>query len=587
MRFLPPPRLIAALLASALALISGVAAGQSVEVHLDRERVEESGSVQMEIRLEGDIAAIRGPMLDDWEVIGTSNSMRTSIVNGSMRKMRVIRKTLEPRRAGSLQIGETQALYRDRVVARAPGRTVQVVAPPPVRPRTASEASSLSSHRGEDAFILARPSTATPWEGQPFLLTFDLYLAQNLQVSNEHSDFPELAGFVVTNTLPPNESVQRTSRLGQKRYTVYTVKPDILVPLKPGRIVVEPLELHLVLGSLFQRQKVRVASDPFTLNVRPLPTANRPPGFRASNIGEFRLSLRLDKAEGKVGERRVATVDIQGIGNLRSLQPPEFPDVPGLGIERLDAVDTDQIKEDEKGVHGVISYSYLVTPERSGVHTLPPLTLAYFDPSAGTYRETSSRSMKIEASGDLVQTRVSRPIDTSGLKPLAESIGSPALLTRSPAPSPLYWGCLGALLLGLLGFEGARAWRTRRDSTADARRAENALGNASSLLEQAMLRGRAGDSTACHELIGSAMSTWILDRHAIQARGLTHASLQETLRARGHSPESASEVIAILGQCDQARYAPGESSPERMAPLVDATRSLLTRMQSESKGGRS
>ena len=99
MRFLPPPRLIAALLASALALISGVAAGQSVEVHLDRERVEESGSVQMEIRLEGDIDAIRGPMLDDWEVVGTSNSMRTSIVNGSRRKMRVIRKTLEPRRA--------------------------------------------------------------------------------------------------------------------------------------------------------------------------------------------------------------------------------------------------------------------------------------------------------------------------------------------------------------------------------------------------------------------------------------------------------------------------------------------------------
>ena len=583
----PLPRTsIPALVVLGLWLIAGVAEAQSVEIHVDRTRIQEGDSLQLEIRLEGNIDAIRGPSLEDWEVVSTSNSMRTSIVNGDVRKIRVIRKTLEPQRIGTLNIGPTQALRNERVVANAPAHSIEVEAPPPVQPRSANEASSLSTHRGEDAFILARPSTATPWEGQPFLLTFELYIAQNLPVSNERSDFPELNGFVVTNTLPKNQTVQRTSRLGQKRYTVYTVKRDILVPLKTGRVVVEPLELHLVLGSMFQRKKVRVASQPFVLNVRLLPTTDRPPGFRAGNVGEFRLKVRLDKDTGKAGERRVITVSVEGKGNLKALHPPAFPAVPGLTIERLDTVDTSHVREDEKGMHGSLTYSYLATPTRAGVHTLPPLTLAYFDPVANVYRETSSPPMKLEAIGDLIRTRLSRPIDTSGLKPLAESLGTPTAPRDSRAPSPTYWACLGFLMLTVVAFESTRSWRAMREATANTRRSENALDRATASLKEAMKLGQAGEEIGCHQAIGSALDIWILDRHDIHARGLTHAALREALLARGHSAETAEGVIDTLQNCDRARYAPGEQSPESVSPLVESTRTLLARMQDESKGGR-
>ncbi len=567
-------------------LFATTSLAQTVELRVDKTRLETTDSLELEIRLQGDIDAIRGPNLEDWEVTGNSTSMQTNIINGDVRKLRILRKTLRPKQAGSLRIGTVQALRQQQVVGTAPQQTITVQEPQRVRPKTVNEASSLSSHRGESVFIVARPSTAMPWEGQPFLLTFELYLKQDLQVSNERSNFPELNGFVVTNTLPRNETVQRSARLAQKRYTVYAVKRDILVPLKTGRMVVEPLELHLVVGSVFQRQKVRVASDPFVLNVRPLPTSNRPPGFRAGNVGEFTLKMRLDKPSGKVGERRVITVEIHGEGNLKSLEAPSFPAVPGLSIERLETVDTSQVKEDEKGMHGSIAYSYLATPDRAGVHTLPPLTLAYFDPVAGMYRETSSPGTPLEAVGELIRSRVVRPINTSALKPLAESLGTPSVRSDSRTPSPVYWGSLGCLLLTFIGFEGRRTWQKRRDSTADVRRAHHALAHASEPLTRAMEHANSGKGVACHQEIEEALMTWILDRHALQPRGLTHGALSEALVARGHSLEHAEELVSILQTCDRVRYAPGEDSVPDMRALVETAQSLLAEMQAESTGGR-
>src|SRR5690606_18770607 len=109
------------------------------------------------------------------------------------------------------------------------------------------------------------------------------------------------------------------------------------------------------------------------VEIRPLPIDGRPAGFSGA-VGRFSVRAEVAEHSVRVGESFRLTLRITGEGNLRSFTVPGLGELGELGrfhvygnVDRMDAGER------------VITYD--VAPLASDLTALPPIPLAFFDPT--------------------------------------------------------------------------------------------------------------------------------------------------------------------------------------------------------------
>ncbi|MEP6572454.1 MAG: BatD family protein [Gemmatimonadota bacterium] len=203
------------------------------------------------------------------------------------------------------------------------------------------------------------------------------------------------------------------SRLVSGRWYDLFILHQIVFPLSPGRVKVEPATLHYSVPVAFQffsqEERYSLESGAATLQVNPLPDAGRPASFTGAIGHGLQFTRRVTPAAGKVGEPFTVEMTLSGEGNVSLWPAPDIQWPPGT---RAYPDRTDERLSPTDGVmSGTKSFRYLLVADSAGSMILPTVTYDIFDPATLNYAvlRVPGISVPVARSGEGSAARVSPP----------------------------------------------------------------------------------------------------------------------------------------------------------------------------------
>jgi hypothetical protein len=566
----------------------------SVVARLSSPSVEVGEAVELMIEVTSyDGEDTPDPTLPDLTAMGfavegprTTFNQRSSWING--RVSSTVSKGwvyyLIPSKPGRFEL-PVQVMWGGKAV-RAPAVPVVEVtgAPTPAAPVIA-EAGSRPTEAQGDVFVWASVDKARAFVGEP--IAYELEIYERVRFQNIH--LRELPGFLDfwSEALP--EGKQRAEVVAGVAYRVHPGMRRALFPQRAGSLTISAAQVGV--GA-----RRRVSGQALQIEVLPLPAAGQPPGFSPNNVGTFTIAAKVDRAAVKVGEPFTLTVTIRGDGNIRTIDPGAWPELPGM--RRYDPkVETKVVVGERFG--GERRYDFLVIPEVGGALTIPAFTFAYFDPAKERYEVASTPTLAIEVEGPPAT------VNAGGARELSEEAGASDAaqgaedellapifagegLTRAAAREPWLtyerWqvGMAAAPALGIAGWAAAGLHRRYGADAAGRARAAK-LARQRELVSQAERAVSSGDGF--HGALAQALQTLALERAGAAGEGLPRRGLLELLRRRGCDPVEVTMLGDLLDRCDAARFGAnaGENASARREVLAQAMK--LLRSSSLARGG--
>lgn len=559
-------------------LLSSVAFAQRVTTEVSQRTITVSDQVDLEIQIQGRYDERIDPDLSDWTVVSESTSSQVQIINGQYSQTKVFRRVLEPRRAGKLKIGPVQLLVGGQVVATAPPIEVEVRQEEQLPVLPSGSVANLSAYKGQQLFIFPSISQNTVYEGEPVLLMFDLYAAASLRVSDGGgSKVPNLDNFLVSDVTPDGRKGQVRKQVDGVLYNVFPLRWSVVVPLEAKTTTIGSMEMKVQAGTIFDARRVTVRSNPFSLEILPIPTDGRPASYREGNVGEFTIQATLSVSgnAAKVGERVFLNLQISGKGNLEGIKAPDPDPIDGVTIERLAGSETSNIRRDTSGISGDVTFSYILTPQRAGTVKIPGIGFSYFNPKTKKFATVKTTHLEFNVAESETAAAASSSAPGGGVKPITATISTASNSADRSKTTPVFWLALCLPLMLYLSTEFSLRLRKHRTNNAPQIRSKRALSNARRVLKQSLEYQREGKEQDFYNQITRALLGYLEDRFSVAAAGMTHDAIRRFFSEKGCDSELAELLISELENCDFARFAPAAVRKEEMQRSLDRSLALL------------
>ena len=453
--------------------------------------------------------------------------------------------------------------------------------------------------RGRRNFLRVQTSKIRAYVGDEITVEWFLYLTERQDKYGTTAE-PRTDGFWVEDLPAANQhaglSLTEQSYEG-RNYLVAPLMKKALFPLHPGRLTISPLESEISRVDFFGAtlRTERLKTEPLTIEVLPLPTAGQPPKFDTSAVGHFTLRAEVDRDRVNVGEAVTLKLAISGQGNLRKLAAPSLPRLDGWKVyEPKVSVTLDPGER----VAGSKVVEYLLLPERPGVTTIPPFTLAFFDPERGSYGSEKSNPLRIEVSVDASQPAGARPANlaTGIVASGSAAAGGENVLALDIRPlrnRPSLRRDLGTsfyrsrglgivvvappmalVLTALVGFA-----RERMSKETEGTRRRKLRRLARRRLRTADLHLREGRLAQAFGEIERVLREFLTGKLSTQIAGLSWDELRSTLAQAGVAPTLVDATLAALEDCDCARFAPGRVSAEEVRAARDRAGEIILQIE--------
>ena len=351
-----------------------------------------------------------------------SSSSSTTIINGQVESKETTSITyyLLPQKTGTLQI--PRYTYTDKSGQSYQTEPISVeVSAGQTQTQTSNNASNTTSQDvsnieapSEDIFLRIEPSKKSVFIGEPVLLRYVLYTA--LDISSISKDEKPKLSAVWSESLPLDVRGYDFEKklLGNRYFGIYTFKKELIYPQKEGKISVAPWVLGVVSGDGFfsRRREFALQSKPFAIDVKPLPSP-KPANFKGL-VGDFSWTAtwqHIDSA--KVNQALGLKIKLQGTGNMMLFSGMDIA-LP-KDFEIFEPKVESALQNNENGVSGSKTFTYIVIPRFAGKYTLPSIALSYFDVKTQSYKTLQLPSKEIT-----VQKGLASALDTNqSLLPVA------------------------------------------------------------------------------------------------------------------------------------------------------------------------
>lgn len=575
-----------------------------IRASVDRTRVEVGDLIQFRVEVEaaqmGSVSAPQVPTPDGLQLTGStsSTSMSVNIVNGEMTTKRTTTYVFSFRaqRVGTHVLGPAQlahegkTLRSDQVrieVAKRSGRPQTRPAPSTGRSMGQSEIQEIE----QNLFLQAIPEKRMVYVGEQVGVTYKLFTRYDLR-NVQYGHVPTFTGFWAETVFDAQRLNMQREVVDGRAFNTALLKRLVLFPTTAGKHTLEQLEVNceVVAGrrsrglfdfdpfGAFDTQQVAVRSGDIEIEVIPLP-AGAPKGF-GGTVGKFEMRAEAIPGTVKAGDPVAVKVVVQGAGNLHAINEPIRPERSGFKF--YDPKTNLETRKRGTRISGQKTFEYVAIPYKTGQVILPPFTLAYFDPVQKLYKTVQTKPIALQVTPG---EQMPQPVD--GLP--GEEVRALGRDIRYIKPDRMHLADQGLLLyqrsgfwllqlIPVLGVAGAYAYRRHRvrleGDVAYARRrrsrseAQRRLGKARGLME-------AGDSAGFHGEVHRSLSQFVADRTNRVAAGLTADQIGAMLVERGVDAQVIAGVQDVFGQCDQARFAPGQISAEQMQALFAQTEDLI------------
>lgn len=561
-----------------VAMASPAFAQSPVTAEVDRNQLLTGETLTFSITVSGGNAGQpEMPILDGFQIVGTSRSSQTSIINGNISSQTVYHYMLQPVQSGTLNIPGIPVVVDQQTFITQP-ITVEVsqgTAPSapqqnaPVNPT----APTSRGFNGQEFFVEAEVDNPTPFLGEQITHTFRFYRAVNLFEQPAYEG-PSFRGF--WNEGEPQQ-VDYDVTIGNRLYRVVEITTK-LFPTSVGEHTIESSALTIP-GSLFT-QGTRLTTGPEVVNVQPLPRP-APDGFHGA-VGQYTIATSLDTSEVTVNEPVTLKVEVAGTGNFSTLPDLEMPVLNNW--RSYESKSTINTKDQNGQIHGSRITEQLMVPGSAGEFTIPAIHYTYFDPELDDYVKISSESMVIHVSEGAVQGVIPQvPVepgeqsvitvtdDIRSIKAAPESFG----IAEKPLITSLVYWSLWLLPIGALIADIAWQQRQRfRLEKPDLVRSSQAEKKALEVLNQA--RKERSDP---YSAIGQALTGYLSDRFNKPVIGLTQTELGDFLGGKNVPLSMVEQIKEMLSLSEMGRYAPRKEINTTSDKMFKAAQQLISRLE--------
>ena len=579
-----------------------------------KKQVSVGEQFQVSYELNGDGKDFKTPNFTNFEIIGgpfTSTSYSVQIINGSVTRtntqtfsfhLRAIKEGVFTIPSASITVDKkkiTSEPCEINVVASASGASTYNGA-------TNNGNNTKNNITAKEVFLKATPNKKKVYQGEQILLTYNIYYTipiSQLSVSKS----PSYSGFWTKDITENDGSLQQSSTvIDGQQYNVATIQEIVLFPQKSGSLIIDPLDLTCVaqirqqrkrtqgydpfedffgdvMGTSYTNVRKDIKSQPITIEVEPLPTANKPESFQGA-VGQFTFTSKIDKSELKVNEAFTLTLTVSGKGNIELLELPKpvFPP----DFEVYDPKISTTVKNNALGIYGSKKAEYIIIPRVSGDFTLDDIEFSYFNPSLKKYETLKSDIHTIQVQKD--SSSSNSGIYTPGqadIKYLGSDIrhinanNNTLIITGTTFfMSPLYIAIIIIMVLAFVitlvvykrinKFNKNQVLVKNKQAT---KIAKKRLNNAHTYLIN-------NNQNSFYEEFSQALWGYISDKLNISRSQLSMESVKEIMLSKEVPEDIVNEFIDLLNNCEFARFAPGDPS-KKMDELYQKGIELITKAE--------
>lgn len=550
-----------------------------------------------------------------------SSSSSTSIINGVRTSSKTLTFTciLRPKREGTFTI-PAATITADGKQMTSKELTVKVLPPDQQgsqqsgsqQGRGATTSSSTGQISNDDLFIRATVSKKKVYEQEAILLTYKIYTTVNL--TNVSGKMPDLKGFHTQEVeMPKGNREFELEHYNGRNYRTIVWSQYVLFPQQSGQLEIpsiafegtvaqrvqsyDPFEAFFNGGSSYVNVQKTIRTPKLTIDVSPLPSGK--PASYYGGVGSFNISSSISTTELKENEAVTLKLVISGTGNMKLIKTPEvkFP----ADFEVYDPKVDNKFTLKTSGLSGNKVIEYLAIPRHGGNYTIPPVEFSYFDVKSGSYKTLTTPEYTLnvaKGSGSSSSVPVGY-VSKEELRLLGQDIRYINLgEAKYHAKGEYLYGTTGYWLWYIIPFGVfiliIVVYRKQAVENANIAnvKTKKASKVATRRLKVAKQKMRENDKAIFYDEVLKALWGYLSDKLSMPVSELSKDNISAKLADRQVPEELIGECVALVGECEFARYAPslagasshgiyGKGSAEEV--IYNRTAELMNKLENAIK----
>ena len=280
-----------------------------------------------------------------------------------------------------------------------------------------------------DAFFIQLELDKTEaYEGEQILANWYI-LSRGPVEKLERLKFPNLKGFWKEDIDAAPQARFVREVFGGVPYYKALLASYALFPIQAGDVKIDDYKIKATVrlptnsnGGLFgmgsKAYSYTRPSEQFKLKVKELPKDNQPKTY-TGGVGQFSMRAEVDPGPYKQGRTLKYTLLIEGKGNPKLIDPPQFEFGEAFEVYS-------QLAQSAFNPFGMSQrkVELVLIPKKAGEVELPPVELSFFDPDQGEYKTLKT---------DLIRMRVESDPNYNASQSLANSNRAEQLKNSSPS----------------------------------------------------------------------------------------------------------------------------------------------------------
>lgn len=442
-----------------------------------------------------------------------------------------------------------------------------------------SSSASNASISNDDLFVRVTANRTSVFEQEAFLLTYKIYYAVALR-GFENAKLPDFNGFHSQEIEVSQSNNYSLEHYNGRNYHTAVLKQYLLFPQRSGTLEIAPARFDAVVakevrtsdpfdaffgGSSYVSVKKTLTTPTLKINVKPLPLP-KPDNFIGA-VGSFNLESTISKEEVNADEAVTYKLILSGVGNLKLVNAPElqFP----TDFEVYDPKVSENVVMKSNGMSGNRVFEYLLIPRHPGKYDLGSLSFEYFDTKTGTYKTLTTDSYTLNvAKSKNGSSQGSGSIDYGNVKEDVKLLANDIKYikqceVRYKQSDTFVFGSLFYILSYVLPFivfvVFFYIYRKNIEDSMNVAKYRNKKANkvVSKRMKLALSLLKSKDHDRFYDELLKALWGYMADKLNINTSELNRDNIKEKMTQAGLSEEDVALFIALLDECEFARYAPG------------------------------
>lgn len=423
----------------------------------------------------------------------------------------------------------------------------------------------------EKLFLKASVSKTSAYEQEALVYTVKLYSSYAPIKFIGATEAPKFDGFVVEESDETSKSLHYETYNGQE-YATAIIARYIIFPQMTGKLTVKGNtytvstdEQEYYDDPYFRMLTVRrpiqlnVTPNDLVIDVKALPTPQ--PADFSGGVGQFSISSSLPSASLKTNQPASIVYEVKGSGNIKYVK---LPDLNTLYPKQLEVfTPTTQVDAVSKGatVSGSVKFDYSFTPLEMGQYQIPEVSLVYFDPSTGRYEKSVAKGYTVEVD----KGALSEKSQTKNRLKFTDTLMPVGKLSKERTPlvygfAYWLWFVIPSLALVIIVFVYRRHLKSAADIVGTRMRKAGKV--AARRLKKAAACMKSGDREKFYDEMLVALWGYVGAKLNIPTSELNRQNVAQRLSDAGASQDVVDRFVAVLDDCEFAKYAPGSGEDE-------------------------